>query len=304
MNTSTDTARVLVIGIDGVRLDLLPALDTPHLDGIARAGFLAPVQVDDETPTMSGPCWTTIVTGVGVAKHGVWANRFDGNRLELFPDFTTRLAAECGRRTFAVGGWAPLFLARQGGPLFVAPTRLGYVAPREDTPEAWEEVDERVTADAEHLLGLDEELHAGFVYLGAVDETAHFLGCGEEYRRSIEAADRRLGRLLAAVRDRPGHAAEQWTIIVVTDHGHRDEGGHGGRSELERTAWIAASGPGLPPGAVPSALHHTDVAAHVYTALGIPPDPHWTLDGAAFHSPHRRHVGGNPPERRKLTADH
>ncbi|MFB7449591.1 alkaline phosphatase family protein [Streptomyces sp. NPDC056194] len=282
MDTAPDTARVLVVGIDGVRLDLLPELDTPHLDGMAREGFLAPVEVDAATPTMSGPCWATIVTGVGVAKHGVWGNRLDGNRLDVFPDFTTRLAADCGRRTFAVGGWAPLFLAQQGGPLFVAPTRLGYVAPREDTPEAWEEVDTRVTTDAEHLLGLDEDLHAGFVYLGAVDETAHFLGCGAEYRESIEAADRRLGRLLAAVRRRPSYEQERWTVIVVTDHGHRDEGGHGGRSPLERTAWIAACGPGLSAGTAPQVLHHADVAAQVYTALGITPDPHWTLDGVPF----------------------
>ncbi|WP_051804416.1 alkaline phosphatase family protein [Streptomyces griseus] len=275
---AADTDRVLVIGIDGVRLDLLPSLDTPHLDGVARDGFLAPVEVDAATPTMSGPCWTTIATGVGVAKHGVWGNRLDGNRLDVFPDFATRLAADCGRRTFAVGGWEPLFLARQGGPLFTAPTRLGYVAPRADTPEGWEEVDDLVTAEAEHLLGLDEELHAGFVYLGAVDETAHFLGCGPEYRRAVEAADRRLGRLLAAARARPG----RWTVVVVTDHGHRDEGGHGGRSPEERTAWIAACGPGLSPGTVRPALHHADVAAHVYTALGIVPDPHWTLDGTAF----------------------
>ncbi|MFJ3921454.1 alkaline phosphatase family protein [Streptomyces sp. NPDC090022] len=280
MDTAQHSAHVLVVGIDGVRLDLLPELDTPHLDGIARAGFIAPVEVDAATPTMSGPCWTTIVTGVGVAKHGVWANRLDGNRLDVFPDFTTRLAADCGLRTFAVGGWAPLFLARQGGPLFTAPTRLGYVAPRADTPAAWEEADERVTVEAEHLLSLDEDLHAGFVYLGAVDETAHFLGCGERYRRSIEAADRRLGRLLGSLRRRP--ASERWTVIVVTDHGHRDEGGHGGRSPLERTAWIAACGPGMPAGTSPAGLRHADVAAQVYTSLGIAPDPHWTLDGLPF----------------------
>ncbi|MEU5216883.1 alkaline phosphatase family protein [Streptomyces sp. NPDC020807] len=280
---SPDSARVLVVGVDGVRLDLLPELDTPHLDAVAEAGFLAPVEVDEATPTMSGPCWTTIATGVGVAKHGVWGNRLDGNRLDVFPDFTTRLAAERGRRTFAVGGWAPLFLAREGGPLFVSPTRLAYVAPREDTPQAWEEVDDRVTADAEHLLGLTEEdLHAGFVYLGAVDETAHFLGCGKEYRASVEAADRRLGRLLAAVRRRATYATERWTVIVVTDHGHRDEGGHGGRSALERTAWIAACGPGLSPATVRPRLHHADVAAQVYASLGITPDLHWTLDGSPF----------------------
>ncbi|MDH6127122.1 alkaline phosphatase family protein [Kitasatospora sp. GP82] len=271
--------RVLVVGIDGVRLDLLPELHTPHLDSVAAAGFLAPVQVDEATPTMSGPCWATIATGVGVGKHGVLGNHLGGNRLDVFPDFTTRLAAVHRRRTFAVGGWEPLFLARSGGPLFAAPSRLSYIAPLEDTPAAWEVCDERVTAEAVHVLGGEDRPQASFVYLGAVDETAHFLGCGEEYRRSIETADARLGRLLAAVADQPD---EEWTVIVVTDHGHVDQGGHGGRSELERTAWIAASGPGITPGAPVAPLHHTDVAAHVYAALEIVPDPHWTLDGRPF----------------------
>ena len=64
--------RVLVVGIDGVRLDVLRRLPTPHLDALAADGFLTPVEVDADTPTMSGPCWATVVTGVSVAKHGVW----------------------------------------------------------------------------------------------------------------------------------------------------------------------------------------------------------------------------------------
>ncbi len=62
------TQHVLVVGIDGVRLDLLAELDTPHLDELADAGFLAPVEIDEATPTMSGPCWATIATGVTVAQ--------------------------------------------------------------------------------------------------------------------------------------------------------------------------------------------------------------------------------------------
>ena len=274
--------RVLVVGIDGVRLDLLPSCATPNLDAVAAAGFLAPVQVDEATPTMSGPCWATVATGVGVAKHGVWGNHLGGHRLDVFPDFTTRLAVEHRRRTFAAGGWEPLFLARQGGPLFAAPSRLSYIAPREETPEAWEECDERVAAEAAHVLAGDDNPQASFVYLGAVDETAHFLGCGVEYRASVEAADRRLGVILDAVRSRPSYADEEWTVIVVTDHGHRDEGGHGGRSELERTAWIAACGTGIEPGLPVPALHHTDVAAQVCASLGITPDSHWTFDGRPF----------------------
>jgi predicted AlkP superfamily pyrophosphatase or phosphodiesterase len=276
------TRRVLVVGIDGVRLDLLAEPRTPHLDSVRDAGFLAPVLIDEQTPTMSGPCWATIATGVHVGKHGIWNNRFVGHRLGVFPDFATRLARFHGRRSFVAAGWDPLVIAQDGGPLFAAPSRLVYVAPEAHTAEAWEQVDEEITVDAEAVLRRDP-VDASFVYLGAADETAHLHGCGERYRASIENADARLGRLLGAVRSRAGYASEAWTVIVVTDHGHVDEGGHGGRSTLERTAWIAACGPDLVPGMAPERkLGHADVAAHVFKALGLEPDRHWTLDGRHF----------------------
>ncbi|GAA2819493.1 alkaline phosphatase family protein [Kitasatospora sp. CM 4170] len=273
--------RVLVVGIDGVRYDLLDQVPMPRLTEVAEAGFLAPVTVADSTPTMSGPCWATIVTGVEPAKHGVWGNHLGGNRLDVFPDFATRLARQDGRRTFVAAGWDPLMIKESGGPLFRAPGRLSYIAPAADTPEAWEAVDEEVTREAVHVLATADP-EASFVYLGAVDETAHFLGCGEEYRASMRTADERLGRLLGAVRSRPGHADEAWTVIVVTDHGHVDAGGHGGRTPEERTAWVACAGPGIPAAPPIGEIRHPDVAAQVYAALGRPIDPHWTLDGRPF----------------------
>ncbi|WP_308222333.1 alkaline phosphatase family protein [Kitasatospora sp. A2-31] len=273
--------RVLVVGIDGVRYDLLGRVPMPRLTEVAEAGFLAPVTVAGSTPTMSGPCWATIVTGVEPAKHGVWGNHLAGNRLDVFPDFATRLARQDGRRTFVAAGWDPLMIKESGGPLFRAPGRLSYVAPAADTPEAWEAVDEEVTREAVHVLATTDP-EASFVYLGAVDETAHFLGCGEEYRASMRTADERLGRLLDAVRSRADHADEAWTVIVVTDHGHVDAGGHGGRTPEERTAWVACAGPGIPAAPPTGEIRHPDVAAQVYAALGRPIDPHWTLDGRPF----------------------
>ncbi|MFJ3583136.1 HAD-IA family hydrolase [Streptomyces sp. NPDC090127] len=272
--------RVLVVGIDGVRLDTLSRLDTPHLDALAAAGFLAPVVVEPGTPTMSGPCWATIVTGVTVDKHAVWSNDFSGNRLAVFPDFTTRLR-DAGRRTFVAAAWEPLVTVANGGPLFRGPGRVSHIAPAADDCEGWEEADELITADAVRVLAAYDP-EASFVYLGAVDETAHILGCGEEYERAIVRADERLGRLLAAVRGRATYAEEAWTVVVVTDHGHRDEGGHGGRSELERTAWIACAGPDVPVGARVGVLRHQDVAAQVFASLDVPADSHWTLDGRPF----------------------
>ena len=172
-------------------------------------------------------------------------------------------------------------LAAAGGPMFRAPGRLSCIAPAADTPEAWEDVDEEVTREAVHALsGADPE--ASFVYLGAVDGTAHFLGCGSRYRAAMRAADERLGRLLDAVRGRPGYGREAWTVIVVTDHGHLDAGGHGGDSPEERTPWVACAGPDIPAGPPLGEIRHADAAAQVHRALGRPIDPHWTLDGRPF----------------------
>jgi hypothetical protein len=80
---------VLVIGVDGVRFDLLGPEVTPVIWGFGRDGFLGPVPVDESTPTWSGPCWATIATGRGVEGHGITGNDLTGHRLADHPDFVT-----------------------------------------------------------------------------------------------------------------------------------------------------------------------------------------------------------------------
>jgi arylsulfatase A-like enzyme len=109
-----------------------------------------------------------------------------------------------------------------------------------------------------------------FVYLGAVDFDGHATGTGAAYRAALRAADQRVGRLMEAVRSRPSGPEEDWTIVVVTDHGHLDEGGHGGREPQVTTAWAAAAGPGIRPGAPPPITRQEDVAPLVLAAAGVP----------------------------------
>ncbi|GAA1986666.1 alkaline phosphatase family protein [Catenulispora subtropica] len=262
--TSSAAGRVLVIGIDGTRLDVLRASATPALDTIAEAGFLAPVLIDDATPTWSGPCWATIATGVPATRHGIYGNDFTGHRLADHPDFLTVAAAAGLRSYLSVGSWAPLATTADGGPLFAAPSRLTYSTFGHDC----ERGDAAAVADAVRVLA-DEDVHVAFVYLGDPDETAHELGVDADYVAAVERADTRVDLLLAALRSRPMYEAERWTVIAVTDHGHVDEGGHGGDSDVERTAWIAAAGPGIAAGAEVGGLRHVDVAAQVYSVLGL-----------------------------------
>jgi predicted AlkP superfamily pyrophosphatase or phosphodiesterase len=258
---------VLVIGVDGVRFDLLDPEVTPVIWGFGSAGFLVPVVIDEATPTWSGPCWATIVTGTGVAAHGITANNLTAHQLAEHPDFVT-VATRAGLPTLlAVSGWPPLALAEDGGPLFAEASRREFVAVSEVSLAAWDAADEAITSRAAGILAADGP-RLSFVYLGAVDIVGHVTGAGAAYREAARAADERVGRLLSAVRSRPAHAGEGWTIVVVTDHGHLDQGGHGGREPEVATAWAAAAGPGIEPGGPARVTRQTHVAPLVLAALG------------------------------------
>jgi len=276
-STLRQAGHVLVIGVDGVRFDLLGPGTTPSVWGLGQSGFLAPVPVDETTPTWSGPCWATIATGTGVTGHGVTGNDLTGHRLADHPDFVT-LATRAGLPTFlAVSGWPPLALPEDGGPLFAEVTRREFVAVPESSLawdsgdetslRTWDAADEAVTELATAILA-EQAPRVSFVYLGGVDITGHVTGAGAAYRAAARAADQRVGRLLAAVRSRPSHPEESWTILVVTDHGHLDEGGHGGREPEVTTAWAAGAGPGIPPGTQPPITRQDEVAPLVLAAAG------------------------------------
>ncbi|WP_067478715.1 alkaline phosphatase family protein [Actinomadura hibisca] len=267
--------RVIVFGVDGVRYDTLLAARTPAIDTIAAEGFLAPVRVDDVAQPISGPGWTTVATGVPADRHLVYGNDLTGHRIHEHPDFLTRARTLLpGARTYAAGAWPQLVHETHGGPIFLGGGFLPGQA------EDWNVLDGAVAEHACEALG-GGDVAAAFVYFGLPDTIAHAEGPTPNYTAAVTTSDERIGRVLAAIRARPGFADERWTVIVTTDHGHGEDGRHDGDSDAERTAWIAATGPHVPRRA-PSGLRQVDVHAHVLRALGITPRPEWALPGRPF----------------------
>lgn len=266
---------VLVIGIDGVRYDTVCDVETPALDRMAQRGFLQPVQVNAAGPTISGPSWATVVTGVLPPVHRIFDNELDGHDMASNPDFIHLARQEHpGVSTFIGADWPPLVTSESGGPLFAGggflPTR------RRDAgagPDDWHDADQQVTDRAVTFLS-DLDGRAGsvsFVYLHGCDTAGHRLGVGEVYNEFVRASDQRLAQVIEAVERRPQQATENWTVVAVTDHGHRDVGGHGADSPAERTAWIAAYGPGIPTPWSGQPLEQADVAGQVFHTLGMTP---------------------------------
>lgn len=277
--TDQHRRHVVVFGLDGVRYDTLCAASTPALDSISGAGFLAPVRVNDAAPTISGPGWATVATGVLADRHGIYDNYLDGHRIADHPDFLTRVrTALPARLTYAAADWPQLVRDTHGGPILLGGGFLPNDADPGENLGRWEEAEDLIAWDAGKTLGGRDDVAASFVYFGSPDAVAHTVGMTDEYVVSIERTDQRIGQVLAAIRCRPGFAAEQWTYLAVTDHGQADGGGHGGESEAERTAWIAAAGPTVP-SAPPAGLEMADVPAQALSALGIDIRPEWKLTG-------------------------
>jgi arylsulfatase A-like enzyme len=120
-------------------------------------------------------------------------------------------------------------------------------------------------------------LDAAFVYLGCVDVAGHGWGAmSAEYLDMIRAVDSCVGQLLDAIDHRPSRGTEHWLIMVTTDHGHLEEGGHGGFSDHERRTFVLYGGDQIEPGERDDA-RIVDVAATAlaHFALSIPEE----LDG-------------------------
>ncbi|BAJ75572.1 uncharacterized proteins of the AP superfamily [Microbacterium testaceum StLB037] len=240
--------KLLLVGIDGLRIDdalRAPAM-APRLAAFASAGALLPMTM--EVPTISGPGWSSILTGTRLAEHGVVDNLFEGHRLRAHQDLLSRAAdTRPGCTTFAAVDWPPLVDPDGPGPILTPrPDHAGahvvgahVVVARDGETRGYEPMDAEIAAAArEHLREAGPDV--SFVYLGEVDEAGHrYGGIAPEYTAAIVRVDALLGGILDVVDERAQTHGEDWLVAVTTDHGHVDAGGHGGGSAVERRSFLA-----------------------------------------------------------------
>jgi predicted AlkP superfamily pyrophosphatase or phosphodiesterase len=269
--------KVLVIGLDGIRVDILAEATTPNIDRLIAEGFFNDQARTNEV-TRSGPGWSSMLTGARTDKHLVDSNNFTGNNYTTYPDFLTRLEqVDSSFNTFAVVDWPPLGTTASGGPLLS--DAIDELLFFDGSEEGYGRADS-LSVDAAVDRLETEDIDAAFVYINDADEVAHVTSTyAPEYKTAIEVADVLVGQLVAAIQARPGYADEDWLILVSTDHGRTDEGGHGGDSDKERTIFFLANGPSVVREPIETAPNIVDIAVTALTHLGVEIDPAWNLDG-------------------------
>lgn len=293
----TSKRKVLVIGLDGLRWDklnrVIEAGKAPKLARLIRRGFGVRSQLDyapPEAATISEVGWCSVASGVWPDKHGVrgaFLNMDPGQATKNgYDDFLTRIeAARPKLSTFLASDWGNIGTEANGGPIFgSAADAISATAVAGDAVEDWNAGDREVTKASRRYIR-HQNPDVGFVYLGAIDAAAHDVGSATPtYTRMIAKTDRRVGRLMRAIKRRPTRKRERWTVLVTTDHGQRnlDYGSvlaHGFGSDLEREVFVIGSGGGAVRAKAPELAEIVDIAPTVFKRLRIPVDPGWGLDG-------------------------
>ncbi|MBA4063591.1 MAG: hypothetical protein C0501_07725 [Isosphaera sp.] len=145
------------------------------------------------------------------------------------------------------------------------------------------ETGDRVVGAAARKALADADPDAVFAYFGNPDSAGHGYGFhprSPKYTNAIEAVDAHVGPLLDAVRGRKTFPAEDWLVVVCTDHGGKGRGHAPGDDEPEiRTGFLILHGPSVQKGPIPGKTFNVDVAATALAHLGVPARAEWKLDG-------------------------
>ena len=253
-----------MIGIDGVRSDAFELASTPNIDRLSDEGaWTLDASTQLEADTMSGPGWTSILTGVDADKHLVDGNNDLGELSEDYPGFLER-AQDADLSTVLAVRWLPI-TALVGSAADMVVT--GY--------------DQDIADDMSGFL-LEEDYVLSFIVLDDVDAAGHagsFSPDDSDYVGAIETADAQTGELLDALQARPSFADEDWLVVVVTDHGGEGNN-HGPRNEANRRIPMIFWGSRVVSGELDGEfLSHMDVHPTVMSHLGLEPSPAWDLDG-------------------------
>ena len=172
----------LLIGIDGVQLERLQALNTPNMARLQiNRSYTGGIEGEaSQQSTYSGPGWATILTGTWVQKHQITSNS-SGLASQNYPSIFKRLKqSNTNLKVASITHWDAINL--QFFPNDVSQINLVQSG----------------LSDADVVTKAIEFMGAGgdftFVHLDDPDHTGHTYGFGTNYDNSLIVADQQVDR--------------------------------------------------------------------------------------------------------------
>ncbi len=248
--------RVIVVVIDGCRLDRFHEAEKPYLEKMMADGTVYD-SVETTYPARTVVCFSSMFTGAAPERHGVTSNLVLKLGLKVESIFDSlRRAGKKGRLV----GIAHLIDAF--GDDVASVTSVAHN----------DKIDQNLIAAARRELE-EHDPELLIVQLLAVDQNGHVRGTYyPEYVERIEITDRLIEDFMQWC-GQHGYLDEETAVILMADHGQgRGIGAHGHLSEGERYVPFAMWGSGITNGqTVERPASILDVAPTISYLLGIEP---------------------------------
>jgi hypothetical protein len=245
------THRVVILLIDALRLDtstnstVMPTLDLLRSQG-------ASATMHSQPPSFSAPAWTTILTGA-------WPDINDSQPFNPPDEYSARpftqddifAAAQRAGLNTAVSGylWFEKMLSNSG-------VDAGFYTPGEENSADIEVINAAIP-------WLVEEYQLVLIHLDQVDFAGHEQGGPQDPDWNAAAS-----RVDVMIKEVVSHLdLAQDTVLVISDHGQIDRGGHGGPEAITLIEPFVLAGAGVVPGNF-SDVNMVDIAPTLAVLLG------------------------------------
>ncbi|WDE09194.1 alkaline phosphatase family protein [Thalassomonas viridans] len=263
----------LVIAIDGLRGDGIENAATPYIDQLIN-GTWAPgyngafahyAQTMTDAAPNSGPNHVGIMTGVTSAKSGVTGNSdVGGGRYDIYPHYQTLIESHNPDLNTA-------YLVTWGTDMQIA-NSADIRIDSDDAGNTENAVNILRGSYASANWPLGSSPDSVFLFLDDVDHAGHsccFSTDDQGYTDEITSVDAQIGRLLTAIKNRPGFAGEHWQIVITSDHGGRGSS-HGIHAADNYTIPFLVASKSVGQGYLADIPRNYDAAPTALAHMGVP----------------------------------